>query len=310
MAALLTATRLTYRINRFEIRAILVATIVSVAVSAAVIGWIRTSGYDRCLVTDGSISVACLQLEDIGRWASRIASFSSQLAGAFPVLAGLLLGAPLVAREIDRGTARLAWSLGPSRRRWYLQRILPILVVVVLTSMAIGMVAEQLVALFAPGVDLANSFVSFHTRGVLLATSALLIASVAVAVGSVLGRQIPTLLLALVLGGTTLLAIAEVDARLLAGDAVRLTGDNPYSNDLIVGQGRFELPDGRLLTWDELVADDPSILDRGFEYPYVEFGIPRERHREVEAREAAAAVILSLLFLGGGAFVVARRRPG
>ena len=27
---------------------------------------------------------------------------------------------PLIARELDKGTARLAWSLGPSRRRWYL----------------------------------------------------------------------------------------------------------------------------------------------------------------------------------------------
>ena len=35
-------------------------------------------------------------------------------------------------------------------------------------------------------------------------------------------------------------------------------------------------------------------MDRGFEYPYVEFGIPRERYREVEAREAAAAVVLGL----------------
>ena len=274
MAAMLTATRLTYRINRFEIRAILVATIASVAVSVAVVGWMRSSGYADCLVSDGSNNVACLQLEGIGRWASKIASFSSQLAGAFPVLAGLLLGAPLIARELDRGTARLAWSLGPSRRRWYLQRVMPILVVVVLTSMAIGIVAEQLVGLFAPGVDLANSFVSFHTRGVLLATSALLIASVAVAVGSVIGRQIPTLLLALVLGGATLLAVAEVDARLLAGQAVRLTGQDTYSNDLIVGQGRFELPDGRLLTWDELLrrgSDDHGsrlrVSLRGVRHP-------------------------------------------
>lgn len=307
---MLTATRLTYRINRFEIRAIIAATILSVVVSAAVISWIRTSGYAACLGGDGSFSATCFELRDIGVWAGRIANLSAQLAGFFPFLSGLLLGGPLIARELDKGTARLAWSLGPSRGRWYVQRVGPILVVVVVSAMAIGIVSEQLTAQFAPGVDLTRSFMGFHTRGVLLATSAFLIAAVSVAVGSVIGRQIPTILLALLLGGATLLAVGELDRRLLVGEAVRLTGENQYGNDLIVGEGRLQLPDGRLVTWDELVALDPSVLDTGFDYPYVQFGIPRERYREIETREAVAQVALSLAFLGAGALFVARRRPG
>lgn len=307
---MLTAARLTYRINRFEVRAILTATILSVVVSAAVISWIRASGWAACLEDDGSFSAACFELQGMGSWASRIASLSMQLAGFFPFLAGLLLGAPLIARELDKGTARLAWSLGPSRRRWYVQRVVPILVVVGLTAMTIGIVSEQLTALFAPGVDLAKSFNGFHTRGVLIATSAVLIASIAVAVGAVVGRQIPTLLLALVIGGVTLVAIAEVDRRLLSGESVRLTGENTYTNDLVMSEGRFELPDGRLVTFDELVAIDPTIMEREFNYPYVDFGIPRERYREIEAREALAQVASSLVFLGAGAVVVGRRRPG
>lgn len=307
---MLTATRLTYRMNRFEVRVILIATALSVVVSAIVIGWIRNSGYIDCIDTMESPTVACLEFRDIGGWATRIASASSQLVAFFPFLAGLLLGGPLIARELDRGTARLAWSLGPSRRLWYVQRVVPVLVVVALTAMIIGIVAEQLVALFAPRVDLANSFVGFHFRGVLIATSALLLASIGVAVGAVVGRQIPTLVLGLALGGAMLVAIAEVDLRLLAGDAVRLAADNRYGNDLIVAQGRFELPDGRLVTWDEMVAEDPTVMEREFNYPYVEFGIPRERYREIETREAIVQVVLSLAFLGAGAAVVGRRRPG
>lgn len=307
---MLTATRLTYRINRFEVRAILTATVLSVVVSVLVISWIRNSGYDACLVGDGPPSAACLELQDIGSRASRIASLSMQLAGFFPLLAGLLLGAPLIARELDKGTARLAWSLGPSRRRWYLQRVLPILVVTSLAAMTIGIVSEQLTAVFSPGTDLANSFVNFHNRGVLIATGAALVASIAIAVGSVVGRQIPTLLLALLLGGLTLLAVIEVDRQLLTGEAVRLNGENRYGNDLIVGEGRLELPDGRLVTWDELAQIDPTIFEREITYPYVEFGIPRERYREIETREAIAHVVLSLGFLGAGAVVVGRRRPG
>ena len=307
---MLTATRLTYRINRFEVRAILMATILSVVVSAAVIWWIRTSGYAACIDSNGPLVATCFELQGIGRWATKIASLSMDLAGFFPILAGLLLGGPLVARELDKGTARLAWSLGPSRRRWYLQRVLPILVVVGITAMTIGIVSEQLTALFAPGVDLSRSFIGFHSRGVLLATGALLIASVAVAVGSVIGRQIPTILLALVLGGATLLAIVEVDHRLLSGETVRLTGENQYNNDLVVGEGRFELPDGRLVTFDELAVIDPKVLEEGFDYPFVTFGIPRERYREIETREALAQVVIAVIFLGVGALVVSRRRPG
>jgi hypothetical protein len=307
---MLTATRLTYRINRFEIRAILIATILSVAVSAVVIAWIRNSGYADCIVSEGPFSATCFELQGIGSVATRIANLSQNLAGFFPILAGLLLGAPIIARELDKGTARLAWSLGPSRRRWYVQRVLPILVVVGVTAMTIGVVSEQLVALFSPDVDLTKSFVGFHTRGVLLATEALLVASVAVAVGAVVGRQVPTILLALILGGMTLLAIAEVDNRLLAGETVRLTGENQYGNDLIVGEGRFELPDGRLVTFDELAVIDPKVMEEGFDYPYVQFGIPRERYREVETREALAQVALSVICLAAGAVVVGRRRPG
>jgi hypothetical protein len=307
---MLTMTRLTYRINGFEVRAILVATVISAAASAVMIGWLRSSGYADCLGGDGPTAPACLQLQGVGRWVSRAASSSAELAGGFPLLAGLLLGAPLIARELDRGTARLAWSLGPSRTRWYLQRVLPILAVVVVSALAIGVVADQLVGMFFPGTDLANSFASFRTRGVLLATAALLIASVAVAIGAVVGRQMPTILLALVVGGGTLVALGEVDRRLLGAEAVQLTGENVYDHDLVVGEGRYRLPDGRLLTWDQLVAEDPSIVDRGFDYAYVEFGIPRERHREIEAREAIVEVVLTLGFLAAGAVVVGRRRPG
>ena len=82
---MLTATRLTYRINRFEIRAVLAATILSVLVSAVVISWIRSSGYAACIQTDGPPAAKCFELEDLGRWATRIASLSmNQKAASVP----------------------------------------------------------------------------------------------------------------------------------------------------------------------------------------------------------------------------------
>jgi hypothetical protein len=307
---ILTATRLTYRINRFEIRAVLLAAALSVAVSALVVSWINSSGYVACINVYDTPSLKCLELMDIGRWATRIASLSLNLVPVFPFLAGLLLGTPVIARELDRGTARLAWSLGPSRMRWFVQRTSPMLVVAVVASFAIGFVAEWLVALFTPDVDLANSFAAFHQRGVLIATGAFLVTSVAVGLGAIVGRTIPTLLLALVLGGAGMLAIGEVDHKLLAAEAVPLS-DSGGGNDLQL-DSRFQLPDGRLVTWEELMVIDPHAMESefGIQYPWVALGIPGTRYREVETREALIEVAIGLAFLGLGAFVVGRRRPG
>ena len=306
---MLTATRLTYRINRFEIRAILAATILSAVVTAAILSWMTSSGYASCITYTDTPSVACLNLMGIGSWAAKIESMSMNLVPVFPFLAGLLLGGPIIARELDRGTARLAWSLGPSRMRWLAQRVLPIVAIAVVACFAVGVIGDRIVALFAPDADLANSFVQFHQRGVLIATNGFLIVSVAIAVGAVVGRTVPTLLLALLMGGVCLVAIAGVDHKLLINEAVPLTENS--GNDLQI-DSRFQLPDGRLVTWDELMVIDPAAMEspEGIQYPYVPLGIPGSRYREIETREGLIEIAFGLAFLGLGAFVVSRRRPG
>ncbi len=51
-----------------------------------------------------------------------------------PVLAGMFLGAPLVAREIETGTARFAWSQGTGRARWLVATVLPVALIVMATA--------------------------------------------------------------------------------------------------------------------------------------------------------------------------------
>ncbi|MGD1053960.1 MAG: hypothetical protein ABR950_09060 [Candidatus Dormibacteria bacterium] len=42
---------------------------------------------------------------------------------AIPALAGVFVGAPLVARELEKGTHLVAWSQSVPRRRWFLARV-------------------------------------------------------------------------------------------------------------------------------------------------------------------------------------------
>jgi len=56
-----------------------------------------------------------------------------------PVLAGLFLGAPLIAREAEQGTLRLAWTQGADRTRWLLSRTVPVVVVLALAAAGLGL---------------------------------------------------------------------------------------------------------------------------------------------------------------------------
>ena len=311
---MLSATRLTYRINRFEIHAIAIATILSVVVSAIVVSWLTQSSYNTCTGDEfGNVSARCMNLSAIGDWMIRIARMSLSLVTIFPFVAGLILCTPLVAREIDRGTARLAWSLSPSRLRWYVQRIAPVLLVLAVAGLIIGVVADRLLGAMQPQDDLANSFSGFHGRGILIATNALVLGATAIALGAVLGRPMQTLLLSLILGGLILLAVGEVHRKaILPSEAVADASSDfgPYGDRNLYIDNRFQLPDGRLVTWDELTVIDPRVMEFGPEYPNIQLVIPGERYREIEAREAIAELAIAALLVAIGGFVVLRRRPG
>jgi hypothetical protein len=54
------------------------------------------------------------------------------------LLVGMFLGAPLLPREIQEGTAKLAWTQAASRARWLLAQVLPLAGLLALASLAIG----------------------------------------------------------------------------------------------------------------------------------------------------------------------------
>jgi hypothetical protein len=75
----------------------------------------RASGLAHCLATPGA---DCNALA--GPFLSRYSNlqFVVPLFLLLPALAGLFLGAPLIAREVEQGTHRLAWTQGVTRARW------------------------------------------------------------------------------------------------------------------------------------------------------------------------------------------------
>jgi hypothetical protein len=55
-----------------------------------------------------------------------------------PLIAGMFLGAPLLPREFDNGTAKLAWTQAASRTKWLVGQVLPLASLLVLAALAIG----------------------------------------------------------------------------------------------------------------------------------------------------------------------------
>jgi hypothetical protein len=233
------------------------------------------------------------------------------LAGILPYAFGLFLGAPIVAREIERGTTRLAWSIAPSRLRWYILRTAPIVVVVVLLAFVAGIAADRLFAARSPGVDVSNAFDGYGYRGGLLAVQALVITAGALGLGSVIGRLLPTIIIALVIGVLGIALVGKLHEQYTRREAIIVAADGEIRGARYIDQF-FQLPDGRLVGWNELAEIDPAAMESemGPQYPMVALVVPGERYREVEAREAVVLTGIAAVMLFGAGVIVQRRRPG
>ena len=229
--------------------------------------------------------------------------------------AGLFLGVPIIAREIERGTSRLAWSLAPSRMRWFLSRMLPALLLLGLLTFLAGVAMDRYASAISTEGDLSNSFTQFGYRGVLIASRAVFIFAIGVTVGAIVGRVLPAIILSAIIAGIGIGGGQIVHERILESEAVAVPTDQTGQGlgykpgDMYIDQ-RFQLADGTLVGY-EYFGDRSPFDDQGLPlYPMLDLVIPGERYRFVETREALALAGGSLVALVLAGFVVSRRRPG
>jgi len=224
---------------------------------------------------------------------------------------GLFLGVPIVARELERGTVRLAWSLSPTRWRWYVVRVVPVLLVVVGLTVAAGLAADLFFAASTPGVDAAASFNGYGARGVVLAGRATFLFAIAVVVGAILGRALPAVIVAALIAAIGFYGALQLNQQLLRSEAVTVPIDESQGgdpNDLYFDQ-LFVLPDGTLVGYDYFPNGSPYDDSGNPLYPTVSLVVPAERYSFAVARETAGFGLAAIVILASGAAVVSRRRP-
>ena len=128
---MLTRIRLTYKQNRFE-TIVIVVICLGLAAAAFIEAWRLNSlnvpwhcfqtwqggGYNGGPIPDAA-QLRCNALVQSYQnlQQSTDVSIVRMLLWFVPLIAGIILGAPLVAREIEQGTAPLSWSLSGARRR-------------------------------------------------------------------------------------------------------------------------------------------------------------------------------------------------
>jgi ABC-type transport system involved in multi-copper enzyme maturation permease subunit len=234
---------------------------------------------------------------------------ASMLVLPIAVLAGLLLGVGLVSREIEGGTASLAWTLSPSRRHWLIPRVLILAGALVAASAAAGLALDYLLARLDPTIPLGESFRFYEQRGWLIPARALVAFAVGSLTGAIVGRGLQAFLVAILVGALALGGPFLAASRLNAMDARPLSD---ALNQLIVDDRLvfYDRATGTLMDQDAANAiipvEDPTFPDR-FEIRH--YALPGPASPLVIGREVAMdgglALVALLLMVG----VVERRRP-
>jgi hypothetical protein len=337
----LTWARLSYRQQRWE----LLLVVLGVAGVAAGMAWLANTletlraanpdclalmGGRNVSVSEGSAAACQAVLNDYNS-TEGVASNLLNLAWAAPFGMGVILGAPVVAREIDGGTAQLAWSLSRSRAGWLLQRIGFIALFGLALLALLAVTSEVLAAAVLPDRTLGEDFVWFGRRGLPVVARGVGAIMTGVLVGALVGRVLPAVLASAVVIGLVFAGLSlghdqwnRAEATVQPRNLDAAVPPDVELTALGVAYG-IETVDGEFMSYGE-------AFDRGLEPNYSgEDGkvyeseadlaagtfighhawlmIPGERYPELVLRDSVVAVIVGLAALAVSAVVVSRRRP-
>lgn len=242
-----------------------------------------------------------------------LATAAPLVASAIGAFGGLLLGVAVVGREVERGTAALAWPLARSRRRWLATRFAVIGTILMLAAAAPAMLGDLLIPIVRPDLSANSAFYMFETRGLLPIGRDLAAFAVAVLAGAAFGRVLPGLLLGLVLIAFGYGAQAMVNGAWRTHDAVVMS--NGYNDMDLALDSRLRDRSGEVLTWNEAYERDQSSdgsVPEGWPdstYEQVTIGLPGARRPDIDSREAAMYGGAAILLIVASAAIVDRRRP-
>jgi hypothetical protein len=237
-----------------------------------------------------------------------------------PFIVGLIGGIPIVAREIEMGTAQTAWFLWPSRIRWLRRKLVPVLVLLG-ASAVFAAISGSILGSTQPGQDVLHS----TAQGAIVVARALAAFGIGLLAGSLIGRSMPAFLIAAVALGV--LGWAAEDARfawLFDHRVILAKGNAVLVSDYGFGYA-WRTPEGEFIPWvDETIYQrvPPEAMettadpDSGPEawlyahgYELWQYGVTAEIVNGWVPLEVGAMSLIGLVGIAGTAVAVNRRRP-
>lgn len=237
---------------------------------------------------------------------------------ALPYIAGVVLGAPLVSRELEHRTAQFGWPLARSRARWLWFRFLPIALVGAVLLAIPAMAGEVLERALHPVIDPGMSFEGYGSRGPVLVLRLLPAVAAAALVGTLLGHQLPSVLVAGVVVGA--MAFGNMLIQPLWLEPTQQQDVEVYRPLETLGglyvTTEYRDRDGSWISEEEAIermswdpeSGEPEPDPADSPVPVL-LMIPRERYGEVVMRESAALVGAGVVLSGLLLVAVRRRRP-
>ena len=201
----------TWRQHRHQLL-IGLALIAGLALAALVTGLPMRTAYQRealsgCLPPTARSGCDIIVRHFQAEFGSRV-----DLAGyliLLPALVGMFVGAPLLARELEHGTHRFAWTQSLTRSRWLLTKTLLLALAVAVGAAVLSAVVMWWRQPF-DGLDGRMSPSGFEIQGLVVPAYALFALALGVLAGAALRRSLAAMSLTLVVFVAVRLAVAEL----------------------------------------------------------------------------------------------------
>lgn len=249
-----------------------------------------------------------------------------------PALIGLFWGAPLLAREIEQGTHRLAWTQGVTRRGWLSAKMSLLTAGVMIFGALFSLMLTWWSRPFVIAAD--NGFAPgpFDLRGGVVVAHAVFAFAVGVVAGVLLRRTLPAMLATLAgYAGARAAVALWLRPRFMAAKtlAYPMSGDSPRAglgdwsiSTATVDRAGTVIDQGVTFNYANLVDRCPDLPAPGSGFPPVEameacirtVGLhvrelyhPAERYWTFQAIESAIFIALSLALFAFATHRVARR---
>ena len=197
---------LTWRQHRIEL-SIVLALGLCVALAMTVVTLQANSGF-------GAVRQACPGLLCVSaseNFDSRFSTLFTAFEGALlalPGLAGIFIGAPLLAREFEHGTIRLVWTQGVTRRRWLATKLAVVLAWSALVGGLLGGVGSLTTG--TPEGMFADRWSAFDFQWPVLISYSVFAIALGVAAGALFRRAVPAMAVTLVVFVAARLGIAQL----------------------------------------------------------------------------------------------------